>query len=149
MSATENNLYFDTSALVPNYVPEPFSTGASVISSRSCFRFVSSLAIAEFSCALRAKQLRGSISDDGRTLANSFFRKHLEETIFKQVVPVSADYEDVEEICLLTHVPIRTPDALHLAIARRLETTMVSADSRLLDVCEKMDFPYIDIREFC
>lgn len=111
-------LYIDTSALAKWYLPEPFSDAVeSLLDSAGCVR-VSRLTSVEFRCLHQRKLRDRQINKRVAQLNQQLFEDHLRQGIL-QVVPVNETSFTLadELIAKMPDTPLRTLDALHLAIA--------------------------------
>lgn len=112
-------LYIDTSALAKWYLPEPFSDAVEALLDSVGSVLVSRLTSVEFRCLhqrkLRDKQINKKIAQ----LNQQLFEDHLRQGIL-HVVPVSDGSFTLADslIAKLPDTPLRTLDALHLAIAK-------------------------------
>lgn len=131
--------YIDTSALLKWYLPEPFSDEfAQFVESRESAQ-ISSLSITEFHCSVaRRERNRMLTPQQGRKVVRAFSAHvaagHL------TVLPVRDEYlTHATELIDTMKQPLRTLDALHLAIAdasgcRQLATAdkMLAAAARAI-----------------
>jgi uncharacterized protein len=123
--------YLDASVLVALFTPEPFSARADAfLRSGQTPPFVSDFAAAEFASAI-ARRVRARD-----------FRKHHARAVFSsfdawtrrttQSVAISAaDVQVAETFIRGLDLPLRTPDALHIAIAQRLGATLATFDEQM------------------
>jgi len=127
--------YFDTSVLVPLFFNESGTSAARAELARDAAAWVSYWTLAEFSSAiafkLRSGQTDATTAATARRLFDAFLASHL------TVVDVQReDFVNAARLCASTPSPgLRTPDALHLAVAQRLGLTMVSFDTALISAC--------------
>lgn len=121
-------LYFDSSALVPSFVPEDTSKRAIQLFLTATEIHASELTITETRIAFQRKRKRGAISQAEYGHAVSSLDKAIEEeTIQIAPLPVAA-YRSAETIGEQTSIPIRAMDALHVAMALRLGAEMATFD---------------------
>ncbi len=120
--------YLDTNILVALLTPEPFSGRADTfIQNNAEPLIVSDFAVAEFSSAVarRVRMREFTIEQAGIALVG------LDEWVTR-----AADRAEISagDVALATtyirrfDLPLRTPDALHIAIAQRLDATLVTFD---------------------
>jgi uncharacterized protein len=123
--------YLDASVLVALLTPEPFSErAAAFVSANPAALFVSDFAGAEFASAIarRVRTRETTLSDATRDLSD-----------FDIWVARSASRVEISpaDVALATSflrrldLPLRTPDALHIAIAQRIEAMLVTFDERM------------------
>jgi hypothetical protein len=136
--------YLDTSVLVALLCREPRSedvllwlykpdTGGVAISSWS---------LVEFSSALALKTRLGSIAETDADRARSMLNTMLEDTF--QVVPLlEKDFHDAANMCAKWSLNLRGPDALHLAIAARLDLSLATFDRNQFAAAQHFSIPAI------
>ena len=128
--------YLDTSALAKWYLNEPFSELFEAFIQEQTTAAISRLTVVEFRCLLARRRRAGDITKTIESRVYTAFEKDIGAG-FLQVYPVADEYL-IAALGLLTRLgryPLRTLDALHLAIAqgihcRRLATadkTMAAA----------------------
>lgn len=139
-------LYFDTSAIVPVYIPEVFSVQATRSMAMPGLRIVSCLTLTEAAAACCAKYKRGGmfLADAERACA-AFFR-HVRLGMFMCRDVGTEHFTRAAELVWAVACPLRTLDALHLAIAEAVEGTLVSGDDRLLAAADEVGLPTVDYR---
>jgi predicted nucleic acid-binding protein len=128
--------YLDTSVLAPYYCPEPLSDKVEKIvvsADRPC---ISSLSEAELASAISRKIREKNLSpEDGNKIFNQF-QTHLKESLFRLISVEDRHYQTAKNWTLQFAVPLKTLDALHLAVAAEGELTLLTAD-RQLDISAK------------
>ncbi len=128
--------YLDTSVLAPYYCPEPLSDKVEkiVISvDRPC---ISSLSEVELASAISRKiREKNLYLEDGNKIFNQF-QTHLKESLFRLISVEDRHYQTAKNWILQFAVPLKTLDALHLAVAAGGELTLLTAD-RQLDISAK------------
>lgn len=132
--------YLDTSALAKWYLNEPFSDKFEAFLQGQTSAAISRLTVVEFRCLLARRRRAGEITKAVETRVFAAFEEDTRAG-FLQVHPV-ADEHLIAALGLITRLarfPLRTLDAMHLAIAqsvhaRRLATadrTMASAGNAI------------------
>lgn len=130
--------YWDTSALVKLYAPEPDSAHfRSLLGTQSAIPAISFLHRVEMNFALVGKEMRGEIKPGGAALLFDAFQRHRKEGRFFEI-PWGEDLEDQARLALdhcrvqSPPVPLRSLDGLHLGaiLACRIQT-VISTDIRL------------------
>ena len=123
--------YLDTSVLVAYYCPEPFSETAEKLIIRSKRPRISSLCEVEFASALSRKIREKNLSpDDGNKIFNQF-QSHLEKSLYGLTVLEDRHYQTAKNWIIQFSSPLKTMDALHLAIAAESDLTLLTADKHL------------------
>ncbi len=130
-------MYWDTSALVKLYAPEPDSSSFLALAGRAQEIFSASVVSAEVLCALYRKEQAGNLRRGG---AQTAFEKFRADTRSGRIVTVPYGSDVVEEVRKLIRlafeqprpVLIRSLDAIHVASAAVVkEKVLVATDSRL------------------
>jgi predicted nucleic acid-binding protein len=121
------SLYFDASVLVTLFVIDPSSAGAeSFLSAHPEIVIVSDFGVAEFSSAVaRRVRTRDLTPEDGQR-AFSNFDTWVARSAYQEIT--TADIDAANRVLRRLDVNLRTPDAIHIAIAQRLEATLVTFD---------------------
>jgi uncharacterized protein len=125
------SLYFDASVLVALFVIDPFNTRVEAfLSANRNLCLISDFGAAEFSSAIaRRVRMRDLTRSDGR-LAFANFDAWAARSASRQET-TTADIEAPDMILRSLEVSLRTPDALHVAIARRSGATLVTFDRQM------------------
>lgn len=122
-------IYLDTSVIVPLFLPEPRSLEAENLLLLQEIA-VSDLAAAEFSSAIAMAVRMGRIQPtSGRAILARF-----DEWWTDQALAAETQGEDLAAAMLLIRrfdLALRTPDALHIAIAQRLGAKLVTFDLKM------------------
>ena len=130
--------YFDASVLVPRLVEEEHSDAVvTYLASNRDERFISDFAAAEVASALsRLVRMHRLTAADAVILLSDFDIWRAETSSVAEVHAVDARlaYAYVRRFELM----LRAPDALHLAIARRLDATLVTVDGRLANAAREL-----------
>ena len=85
--------------------------------------FISDWTLAEFACAVHAKQLRGETAPKVAQAVNRTLTSLIEKNALQRIVVLRDDYAFVQRKVPQTPGLVRGADALHLAVAARLEVT--------------------------
>lgn len=123
-------IYFDTSALAKWYLNEPRSEDVEDYIRRRGPVDISDLTVLEMRCLLSRRRREGNIDSKTETKVFATFE---EDTRQKFLIchPLGAGLTlgAVNILSILSDLPIRTLDALHLAIAREIQAeTLATAD---------------------
>jgi len=122
------SLYLDASVLVTLFVTDPSSARAEAfLSVHPEIVVVSDFGVAEFSSAVgRRVRTRDLAREDGE-LALSNLDTWVARSAYREET-TTADIDAANRILRRLDINLRTPDAIHIAIARRLEATLVTFD---------------------
>jgi uncharacterized protein len=130
--------YLDANLLVVLVTPEAFSERAqSFVEQHPNSLIVSDFGAAEFSSVTARRVRTRHFSPAEGTLALSIF----DDWIARSAVRVEMNAQDVAyaTACMRRFdLPLRTPDAIHLAIARRLGATLVTFDGQMAASAEAL-----------
>jgi uncharacterized protein len=122
------SLYLDASVLVTLFVIDPLSARAEVLlSAHPEIVFVSDFAVAEFSSAVGRRVRTRDLTPEDAQLAFSNLDTWVERSAYREEI-TTGDIDSANRILRRLDVNLRTPDAIHIAIARRLEATLVTFD---------------------
>jgi predicted nucleic acid-binding protein len=125
------NPYLDTSVLVAYYCPEPLSRQVQELLVESVKPAISYLTEVELYSAVARKVRAREISgvDGNRILAK--FSAHMDLNLFK-ILPTEYHHWRLARGWIgLFSTPLRTLDALHLAVASAEERELITADKSL------------------
>jgi len=136
--------YFDASALAAVLLDEPAREPVNAfIAAADAPPVVSDFGVAEVSSAVSRP-----LSMNRRTLSEAqALLEHLDDGVREAGEPASLDALDVSETTLLVRrfdLKLRAPDALHLAICRRLDARLVTLDSNLARAANAVDVACIN-----
>ncbi len=120
----------DASMLVPLFLNDPFSARAEAfLSLRKPVAMVSDFAAAEFSSVLnRRVRTRESSEDEVRAAFQAFDR--WTETIAQSIECQPADVRQADRFLRRLDLPLRAPDAIHIAMAQRLDAELATFDTK-------------------
>ena len=127
--------YLDTSVLVPLFFQEAGTVSARAEIGSEASRWVSHWTLAEFASATAFKLRTGQIDPATAETAERLFAEFVASGL--TVVDVlREDFVSAARLCGSTPAPwLRTPDALHLAVAQRLGLALLSFDQALISAC--------------
>jgi hypothetical protein len=127
--------YLDTSALAKWYLNEPFSEEFEAFIQELPSAVISRLTVVEFRCLLARRRRAGEITKTIESRVYASFEKDIGAG-FLEVYPV-ADEHLIAALALITRLtryPLRTLDALHLAIAHGVHCRrLATADKTMAD----------------
>lgn len=120
-------MYIDTSALAAYYFPESLSEK---VSEAICSKTptISELAVTEFCSAvsLKIRSNQVNIQDANKIIA--LFEEHLMAGYYERLSLLPEDFALAISWIKLFNTPLRTLDALHLAMSRRKNLTLLTTD---------------------
>ena len=132
-------IYLDASVLVPLFRVEPRTSHVNQLLLEAEVDFlVSDFASGEFGATMArlVRTLEIGSKDAADRLAK------FDDWLSAVCETVSTESRDVQNASLLVRrfeLQLRLPDAIHIALARRTGSRLVTADKRLFDACEKID----------
>jgi len=120
--------YLDTSVLVALFFHEDASAAARARAGRESRLWTSRWTLAEFASAVAYKR-RSAQTDEATALeAKARLQAVLDDGGLQVVDIERADFERAAELCEAHASGLRTPDALHAAVAQRLRMMLLTAD---------------------
>ncbi len=124
--------YFDTSVLAAYYCPEPNSPAAEKIILHSKSPAISDLTELELASALSRKIREKSITrEDGRKII-ALFQSHVSQGLFQKIAVEQEHFQIARAWIAQFTTPLRTLDALHLAIAHTQKALFFTSDLLLV-----------------
>ena len=130
--------YLDTSALAKWYLNEPFSEEFEAFIQGQPAAAISRLTVVEFRCLLARRRRAGEITKTVESRVYAAFEKDVGAG-FLQVHPV-ADEHLIAALGLITRLgryPLRTLDALHLAIAQAIQCRRLATADKTMAAAGK------------
>ncbi len=124
-------IYLDTSVIVPFYVPEALSDAVEQLLRSETQPALSQLVEVELFSAVSRRLRMGEISQDQATEIANRFQTHLERGFYTPITLEPLHYNQAREWISRFDTPLRTLDALHLAIAASNDLSLVTSDSTL------------------
>lgn len=126
-------VYVDTSVLVAAHSREPHTALAQtwLAEQSGGDLIISTWALVECDSALAIKLRRGELDAAGQTAASADI-EHFTNRFAPIVSAQECDYQRAKELCRQAASGLRAGDALHLALALRLETTHFATLDRVL-----------------
>lgn len=127
--------YFDTSVLIPLFFNETGTKAARVEMAQAASGWISYWTQAEFSSAVAFKLRSGQVDEKTAATARRLFEALIASRLTVLDV-LREDFVNAARLCAATPAPgLRTPAALHLAVAQRLGLSLVSFDQALISAC--------------
>lgn len=134
--------YFDTSALVPYYRPEPLSAACEALLLNSAEGvLVSDLTGVEFASVLARLVRTGELFDDDARRVHAAFSQDLSNGAFLPAKLSAGDSQRARDWLLLRTTGLRTLDALHLACAAGAKAELVTADGLMAKAASILAVP--------
>jgi predicted nucleic acid-binding protein len=128
---TGDDAYLDTSVIVNLLLKEPFSASAEAFVSRNRdVLVVTDFAAAEVSSVIARRVRMGEISEDAARVHLADFDDWLARSVLRTEI-TSADIARADSYMRRLDLSLRTPDAIHIATARRLEARLATFDRRM------------------
>lgn len=128
-------VYLDTSAVVPLFFNEPASASVLLRIAGERDVWLSRWTIAEFSSAVAFKIRNRQTSEATAEAALALLRTKLSRGDFYVAEVERADLDEASRLCQVHGCGLRTPDALHAAIAMRLRLLLLTSDKGQADGC--------------
>jgi predicted nucleic acid-binding protein len=120
--------YLDTSILVAFYLPEPTSAKVQKLCSGTAGVAISGLSEVEFRSALARRVRMNELTKSDALKVLSQFKAHADGGFYRMIAIDQRDYVVAREWLATFHTPLRTLDALHLAVAFSNDLEVVTAD---------------------
>lgn len=130
--------YLDASVLVPLVHAEATSTLIERYFSRAQAWFISDFAIGEVTSAI-GRIVRSRLASDSVGHDTLIFFENWVSSRTSIVTVTPSDIRLATRYLRRFELGLRLPDAIHVAMCRRLGTTLVSFDRRLLDAAVALD----------
>jgi len=138
-------VYLDTSVLVAYYYPEPISPFVEKFVRTLLRPGICLLTEVEFASALSRKVRENTLTPEDASRIERLFQSHVEEGLFRRLMIDADDYQRAKSWILQFAVPLRSLDAIHLAMAAKNRLKLASSDQRL---CHAARHYGIDVKEF-
>ncbi len=124
--------YIDTSVIVAYYCPEPMSEAVEELIIEIKQPAISHLTEIEFASAISRKIREKNLSQtDGNKILTQF-QSHIQQKMFRWLSLEYKHFQMGKNWISQFNTPLRTLDALHLALASSFNLTLLSADLQLL-----------------
>jgi hypothetical protein len=134
--------YLDTSVLVAYYCPEPLSEAVERILRRMEQPAISALTEVEFASALARKVREIGMSREEANLVLNEFKAHISQRLFTRVPVGREHYTGAFTWLTQFSLPLRTLDALHLAVAAGADLDLITADRSLARSARELGVRY-------
>ena len=139
--------YLDASAIIPIFVGEPTKAAVlELLDDAPAAPQFSDLSVAEVSSAVSRLVRTKRLALEAANAALSDFDEWA-QAIGQPVEVYSSDFREATLLVRQFELKLRTPDALHLTICRRLGARMVTLDRRLAQAARDADVACINPAE--
>ncbi|HEV2128988.1 MAG TPA: type II toxin-antitoxin system VapC family toxin [Thermomicrobiales bacterium] len=135
-------VYLDSSVVVAYYVPKPNSGRVQRLYEDVEWPVISELVDLEITSAL---SIRSRISDLERTQARrivNLFNEHLDAGLYARLRLQADQYRWARDATARFDLPLKVPDALHLAAAQADGLQLITADRQLARNAEALDIAF-------
>jgi predicted nucleic acid-binding protein len=133
------SLYLDASLLVALFVIDPSSARAEAfLAANPAIVLVSDFGAAEFSSAVARRVRTHELTQDDGRLAFLRFDLWCARAVHRHET-TAADIDAADRILRRLDLPLRTPDAIHIALARRLDATLLTFDRQMATSARALD----------
>lgn len=123
--------YIDTSVIVAYYCPEPLSEKAESFITTHVQPAISSLTEVEFFSAISRKIREGGINQTDASRIIAKFLAHIDDYFYTRLLIEPHHYMLARDWIGQFNAPLRSLDALHLAVASSAGLTFITADEAL------------------
>lgn len=134
--------YLDTSILVAYYCPEPLSDRAERVILGLQEPAVSVLSEVELVSAIARKVREKGLSRENANRILKEFQFHLSQSFYRRIPILQEHFHTAFGWLSQFRVPLRTLDALHLAIAATNSQELITADRLLSRSARKLGVPF-------
>lgn len=124
-------IYVDTNLVVAYYAPEQLSLRVQEIYRRHASVAISDLVEVEFFAALSSKIRMGGLSRVQAERIASLFSAHLADGLYERLHLHSGHYRLARDYIARFDLPLKSPDALHLALCSAEGFEVYTADRQL------------------
>lgn len=130
--------YLDTSVVVAYYVPEPLSTRVQAIYNAQTGPAISELVELELFAALSLRLRTGDLERAQAERVVTLFLSHLEGGWYTRIHLHAGHYLAARGFIARFDLPLKSPDALHLAVSAAERLPLVTADRQLARNAERL-----------
>jgi len=139
-------MYLDTSVLAAYYCPEALSRQAERLVRSRSRPAVSDLTEVELLSALSRKTRTAELAVGAAQRVAAQFRAHLDADLFRRLAVQRRHYEMARDWIGRFTTPLRTLDALHLALAESEGLTLATTDQALASAAEALGVKSLRLR---
>lgn len=131
-------VYIDTSVLVAYYCPEKISDQVEKNLLETSSPAISQLTDVELTSAVARKIREKTLSDEAGKAVLDMFRSHIDEKSYTYLPIQPKHFSTAMDWIAEFNTPLRTLDALHLAIASKNKAPLLTADIKLAESAKKL-----------
>lgn len=124
-------MYIDTSVIAAFYCPEPLSEEADRLLTSTEDPTLSNLADVELHSAVARKARMGEMEVSAARRVLTAFRSHLEHGYYRRLSLRPKHFTRASDRLSTFSVPLRTLDALHIAVALAEDLELITADATM------------------
>lgn len=140
-----SKVYLDTSAIIPFYFKEVFSSLAQNIFNDSEGFVISELSKIEFYSSVRKKIRMLQTSDSEANKVFRVFESHVNQGLYTVQSLSERDYDAATHIIKVTKYSLRSLDALHLGVAYAQGLTILSFDQTLNETAREFGIEVLEV----
>jgi uncharacterized protein len=131
-------VYFDTSALAKWYINESGSEDVEKYIQQHGPVAISDLTFVEMRCLIARRRRDGSLTGDAEVRVWATFNEDARQKhLICHPLPDKWAEGAVNLVSILTDIPLRTLDAVHLLIAREIQANIVASADRVMTAAAK------------
>ena len=131
-------IYIDSSVIAAYYCPEPLSTKAEQIIRAETRPALSDLTEVELFSAVSRKMRSRELSRDAAERIAAQFLAHLDSALYTRIALDRRHYQLARDWLGRFSTPLRSLDALHLAVAHGHSVPVLTADRQLVRAARKL-----------
>ncbi|MBN2701030.1 MAG: type II toxin-antitoxin system VapC family toxin [Methylothermaceae bacterium] len=137
--------YFDTSALVPYYRPEPLSDQVQqlLLQAENDPVCISFLTETEFASVMGRLVRMGELSSKDAAMIQAAFQEDIHRGCYRILDLHRGHYQLARDWLLMHKTALRTLDSLHLAVTALSDLELVTADSVMAKAAELFSIPIL------
>jgi predicted nucleic acid-binding protein len=139
------NLYLDSSVVVPLFLPDVFVAEATALLEKAGGQVViSDFVAAEFSSVVAIRLRNKDLTRSAARLAFSGFDSWC-DLYAESAKTLSSDVENAKGFIRRLDLPLRTPDAINLAIAKRLGLELATFDKQMAASARRLGISVVKV----
>ncbi|MEP2445973.1 MAG: type II toxin-antitoxin system VapC family toxin [Balneola sp.] len=137
-------MYIDTSCLFAFYIYETNSNHVDELINKSPDVFISRLTLIEMLSSLKKRARMNEISNSSVKKIYALFKDHISIGFFQVLDLDSLVFSNAEILLSSTSTPLRTLDALHLAVASENNLKIFTFDKTLIKAAKELQIGILD-----
>lgn len=131
--------YFDTSVVVAYYLPEENSAAVQGVYAEADGPKISALVELEFFAAVSLRTRIGDLTRQEAREVSNLFAAHLQDGLYDRHGLSTRHYGLARDFVARFDLPLKPPDALHLALCSAEDITLLTSDRQLARNAEALD----------